>query len=161
MGDGFTVRPIGFIRSPYRSKGDAPEQGRFSGQVCEIELLPEFEAGLKDIETCSHLIVIYWLDRARRDVLLTPTPHDDHVHGVFSTRSPNRPNPLGFAVVELKGREGRRLWVVGLDALDGTPLIDLKPYSADIDSVPEARIGWFEEARKRREGKCGRSFPAS
>ncbi|RLA84363.1 MAG: hypothetical protein DRG31_05045, partial [Deltaproteobacteria bacterium] len=76
-------------------------------------------------------------------------------HGVFSTRSPDRPNPLGFAVVELKGREGRRLWVVGLDAIDGTPLIDLKPYSADIDSVPEARIGWFEEAKRREESAEG------
>ena len=142
----FSVKPIGLIRSTYSEKDQAPHQGRFSKEIAEIEVFPEFEDGLKDIESCTHLIVLYWLDRAKRDVLLTTPPHDTRVHGVFATRSPHRPNPIGFAVVELLERKGRILKVKGLDALNGTPVVDIKPYSSAIDSVSDARIGWFEEA---------------
>lgn len=145
----FRVRPIGVIRSPYKEKGEAPHQGRYSERVCEVEVFEEFAEGLKDIETCSHLILLYWLDRSKRDVLVAKTPHDTKPHGVFATRSPNRPNPIGFCVVRLLGREGRVLKVVGIDALDGTPLLDIKPYSGEVDAFPEARIGWFEEAKKK------------
>lgn len=148
----FVLEPIGVVRSPYREKGDAPHQGRFSQDVCLIEVFPKFEPALKDVETCSHLVVLYWFDRARRDVLLTRTPHGPKEHGVFATRSPNRPNPIGFSVVKLLERRGAKLRVLGLDALDGTLVLDIKPYSSEIDSVSEARIGWFEEAR-REKGK--------
>lgn len=145
----FEVSPIGVIRSPYKKNGEAPHQGRFSEEISEIEIFPEFEEGLKDIETCSHLIVLYWLDRAKRDTLKAIPPHDRREHGVFATRSPNRPNPIGFAVVKLLERNGRFLKVKWLDALDNTPVLDIKPYSSKIDSVEDAKIGWFEGERMR------------
>ena len=148
-----TLKPIGLIRSPYVKRGDAPHQGRFSQEVVQLEIFPEFEAGLKDIESCSHLIILYWLDRAKRNVLITTTPHDDEEHGVFATRSPNRPNPIGFQVVKLLERKDNKLKVMGLDAFDGTPILDLKPYSVELDSVPEAQIGWFEKAKGKRGGE--------
>lgn len=141
--------PVGRIRSPFKKKEDAPYQGRFAEEASEIEIYPEFEAGLKDIESCTHLIVLYWMHEAKRDVLLTQTPHDTEVHGIFATRSPNRPNPIGLSVVELLDREGRLLRVLGLDAIDETPVVDLKPYSAELDAIPHAKIGWFEKAKRR------------
>ncbi|MDI3502212.1 MAG: tRNA (adenine37-N6)-methyltransferase [Archaeoglobi archaeon] len=143
----FSVKPIGVIRSPYKEKSDAPHQGRFSKEIFEIEVFPEFEEGLKDVETCSHLIVLYWLHKADRNKLIAIPPHDKREHGVFATRSPHRPNPIGFAVVELVERDGRILKVRGLDALDGTPVIDIKPYSSAVDCVENAKIGWFEEVK--------------
>ncbi|MET1123873.1 MAG: tRNA (N6-threonylcarbamoyladenosine(37)-N6)-methyltransferase TrmO [Archaeoglobaceae archaeon] len=142
----FDVKPIGIIKSPYKSPSEAPRQGRFSKEIVEIEIFPEFEDGLRDIETCSHLIVLYWLHLAERDKLIVVPPHDTREHGVFATRSPSRPNPIGFAVVELLDRNGRVLKVRGLDAIDGTPVVDIKPYSSEIDSIGNAKIGWFEEA---------------
>ncbi|ACS90911.1 MAG TPA: tRNA (N6-threonylcarbamoyladenosine(37)-N6)-methyltransferase TrmO [Thermococcaceae archaeon] len=143
------LRPIGVIRSPYKSPLECPSQGRLSEEIFIVEVFPEFEGGLKDVETCTHLILLYWLDKARRDVLTAMPPHDKKEHGVFATRSPHRPNPIGFAVVELIERRGRKLIVKGLDALDGTPVIDIKPYSSAIDCVENAKIGWFEEVNKK------------
>ena len=131
----FNVKPIGLIRSPYKDLEEAPRQGRFSKEICEIEVFPEFEEGLKGIEERSHLIVLYWLDRAERDKLLARPPHENRIYGVFATRSPHRPNPIGFAVVELLERSGRLLKVRGLDAIDGTPVVDIKPYFPEIDCV--------------------------
>jgi tRNA-Thr(GGU) m(6)t(6)A37 methyltransferase TsaA len=114
-----------------------------------LEVLPEFAGGLRDIEGFSHLFVLWVFDRsAGYDLLVTP-PTDDRPHGVFATRAPRRPNPLGLTVVELLGREGARLRVRGLDMLDGTPVLDLKPY---LSSLPADRLrrGWLEEAERRR-----------
>jgi len=141
------VKPIGIIRTPYKRLEDAPYQGRFSKDICEIEVFKEYEEGLKDVETCTHLIILYWLDRARRDVLIACPPHDRKIHGVFATRSPNRPNPIGFSVVELIERKGNVLKIKGIDAIDGTPLIDIKPYFPEIDAVTDAKVGWFEMAK--------------
>ncbi|PLV58777.1 tRNA (N6-threonylcarbamoyladenosine(37)-N6)-methyltransferase TrmO [Thermotoga sp. KOL6] len=146
----FYVKPIGVIRSPYKDVSECPFQGRFSQETFVLEIFPEYEKGLKDIETCSHLIVLYWLDRARRDSLIAVPPHDRKEHGVFSTRSPHRPNPIGFAVVEILEVKGRNLLVKGLDAIDGTPILDIKPYSSKIDCVEEAKIGWFEKAKEKK-----------
>jgi len=139
--------PIGVIHSPYKSKGDAPFQGRSSKEIMELEIYTEYADGLKDVEEATHLIVLYWFDRAQRDILQTKTPHGPEIHGVFACRSPNRPNPIAFSVAELLSREGNRLMVRGLEALDGTPIVDIKPYSAHIDSIPGARIGWFDERK--------------
>ncbi|SFQ99006.1 tRNA-Thr(GGU) m(6)t(6)A37 methyltransferase TsaA [Desulfoscipio geothermicus DSM 3669] len=139
--------PIGVVHSIYKSKGDAPFQGRDASEITELEIYPEFTAGLKDIEDATHLIVLYWLDRARRDILQTKTPHGPDVHGVFACRSPNRPNPIAFCVAELLSRKGNRLVVQGLEALDGSPVVDIKPYSSHIDSVPGARIRWFDKQK--------------
>ena len=114
-----------------------------------IEILEEFEAGLLDVEGFSHLFVIWVFDRSEGFELTGVPPTDTRPHGVFATRSPRRPNPLGLTVVRLLGREGRRLRVSGLDMLDGTPVLDLKPY---LTSVPDAdlRRGWLAEAEERR-----------
>lgn len=133
---------IGIVRSPYKDRTGAPFQGRHRNDVSTLEVLEDFEPALLDIEKCSHLIVLYWQDKGDRSVLQTRTPWGPEIHGAFATRSPNRPNPIGLCVVELLKREGRFLKVKGMDALDGSPLVDIKPYSSGIDSVENATIGW-------------------
>lgn len=129
--------PIGVIHSPYKVKGDAPHQGRLSPTASEIEIFPEYADGLKDIAERAHLIILYWLDRADRGTLTAIPPHSKKEHGVFATRSPDRPNPIGLAVVDNLGIDGARLIVRGLDAFDGTPVLDIKPYSPEIDCIKE------------------------
>ena len=144
------MRPIGFVRSPY---GDTSEIPKGCGARHEaeglIEVLPEFEAGLQDIEGFSHLFIIWVFDRAGACELVGRPPTDERTHGVFATRSPRRPNPIGLTVVRLVGREGRRLRVAGVDLLDGTPVLDIKPY---LSGVPddELRRGWLAEAEARK-----------
>jgi formylmethanofuran dehydrogenase subunit E len=127
--------PIGVIHSPYRKKGDAPHQGRLSPTTSEIEIFPEYADGLGDIAELQHLIILYWLDRADRRTLTAIPPHSKKAHGVFATRSPNRPNPIGLAVIDLLGINGERLIARGLDAFEGTPVLDIKPYSPEIDCI--------------------------
>jgi tRNA-Thr(GGU) m(6)t(6)A37 methyltransferase TsaA len=145
------MRPVGFVRSAFTDTAQIPK-GPGAEHVAEgeIEVLPEFEAGLLDIEGFSHLYVIWAFDRAAGFSLTGIPPTDDRPHGVFATRSPRRPNPIGLTVVELLGREGRRLRVRGVDMLDGTPVLDLKPY---LSSVPTEKLrrGWLAEAEARRE----------
>jgi tRNA-Thr(GGU) m(6)t(6)A37 methyltransferase TsaA len=131
----FEIQSIGYVRSPYKEKMDAPRQGRLSDTVSEIVIDNQYLPGLGDIEKKSHLIILSWFDRADRTVLRATPPHEKIEHGVFATRSPNRPNPIAFSVVDLLGRKGNILQVRGLDALDGTPIVDIKPYSPDIDCV--------------------------
>ena len=144
-------KQIGVIRSPYREQKHAPFQGRHARDESTLEVFKDYESALRDIDQCSHLIVLYWQDKANRNALQTRTPWGPETHGVFATRSPNRPNPIGFCVVELLERNGRLLKVRGMDALDGSPLIDIKPYSPQIDSVPHARIGWHKKRDLRPE----------
>jgi tRNA-Thr(GGU) m(6)t(6)A37 methyltransferase TsaA len=132
----FTIRPIGYVRSPYREKQDAPRQGRLSDTVSEIVIDEQYLPGLEGVERRSHLIVLSWFDQADRTLLRATPPHRTVEHGVFATRSPDRPNPVAFSVVDLLGRDGNILRVRGLDALDGTPIVDIKPYSPEIDCVP-------------------------
>jgi len=139
------LEPIGVIHTPYRRREDIPRQGRLSSELCEIEVFPQFAPALKDIEQCTHLFVIFWLHLGDRSRLTATPPHDGKEHGVFATRSPNRPNPLALDIVELQGVEQNRLRVLGMDALDGSILLDIKPYSADIDSLPQARIAWQKD----------------
>ena len=129
---------IGVIHSPYQERKEAPRQGRLSDNEMILEIFPEFELALKDTERLSHLIVLYWGDRSNRDVLQSRTPFSSTPVGVFSSRSPNRPNPIAFCVADLIRREGNRLIVRGVDALDGSPLLDIKAYAAAIDSFPDA-----------------------
>ena len=118
-------------------EGDAPHQGRLSPTTSEIEIFPEFAEGLKDVAERPHLIILYWFDRADRGTLTAIPPHSKKEHGVFATRSPDRPNPIGLAVVDLLSIDGNRITVRGLDAFDGTPVLDIKPYSPEIDCVRE------------------------
>ncbi len=136
----FEVKPIGIIRSLYETKEEAPRQG---GEVIsEIEIFDAFEDGLKDIDGFSHLHVFYWLHQSVQYSLSVKTPWDEPHHGLFATRSPNRPNPLGYSVVQLIRREKNVLKVKGLDAIEGTPVVDIKPYFPDIDARPKASRGW-------------------
>jgi tRNA-Thr(GGU) m(6)t(6)A37 methyltransferase TsaA len=136
---------IGIVHSKYKQQGDAPFQGRHANDECTLEVFVEYEPALQDTEKCSHLIVLYWMGKAKRTTLQTRTPWGPGIHGVFATRSPNRPNPVGICVVELLACSGRFLRVRGMDALDGSSLVDMKPYSTQVDSVEEARIGWQQE----------------
>jgi len=150
----FTPRPIGFVRSPFQKTREVPK-GLGAKHEAEgtLEILPEFEPGLADIEGFSHLFVLWEFDHSQGFDLLGTPPSDDRPHGVFATRSPRRPNPIGLTVVELLRRDGGRLHVRGVDMLDGTPILDIKPY---LSSVPpeQLRRGWLAEAESRR-GKAG------
>lgn len=129
------LKQIGIIHSPYKETKDAPRQGRNSDNICEIEIFPEFQKGLDGTERCTYLIVLWWGDRAERDLLKVIPPHDREERGVFSTRSPARPNPIGLSLVKVLDHKGNRLKVLWLDAIDRTPLIDIKPYSPGLDAI--------------------------
>jgi tRNA-Thr(GGU) m(6)t(6)A37 methyltransferase TsaA len=152
--DVVTMRPIGWVRSPYRDASEIPKglgaEHRAEG---EIEIRPELEAGLADIEGFSHLFVLWVFHKSTEVRLFGVPPTDDRPHGVFATRSPRRPNPIGLTVVELLGREGNRLRVRGIDMIDGSPVLDIKPY---LSSVPaeQLRRGWLDEAEARRAAKA-------
>jgi tRNA (adenine37-N6)-methyltransferase len=147
----FTMRAIGFVRSPYDRKSAIPKGPDARHEADGVlDVLPEFERGLQDIDGFSHLFVIWVFDRAEPgDVLSARPPTDDRQHGVFATRSPQRPNPLGLTVVELLRRDGSRLHVRGVDMLDGTPVLDIKPYLSGIPA-DQLRRGWLAEAEARR-----------
>lgn len=145
----FSFRPIGFVHSRYTATAQIPKgPGAEHSAEGVLELLPEFEPGLTDIEGFSHLYVLWVFDRAEGHDLLSVPPTDDRAHGVFATRAPRRPNPIGLTVVRLLRREGNRLFVRGLDMLDGTPIVDLKPYLSSIPSG-EIKRGWLAEAEAR------------
>jgi tRNA (adenine37-N6)-methyltransferase len=150
----FTPWPIGFVSSPYKEASEIPK-GLGTRHEAEgiITVLPDFELGLTDIEGFSHLIVIWEFDRSEHFELLGTPPSDNRKHGVFATRSPRRPNPIGLTVVELLRREKANLHVRGVDMLDGTPILDIKPY---LSSIPEAslRRGWLEDAEARDNGNA-------
>lgn len=133
------IKPIGIIHSPYKETKDAPRQGRLSEATSVIEILPEYEDGLKDIEKAAHLIILYWGHLSQRDVLQTTTPFGPEVKGVFACRSQNRPNPIAFCVADLVQRYRNTLIVRGVDAIDGSFLLDIKPYSSAIDSIVQAK----------------------
>lgn len=135
------LNPVGVIHTLYKERGQAPRQGRLSENEATLEIFPPFAPALKGIERCSHLIVLYWGDRANREVLQSPTPFSEAPVGVFASRSPNRPNPIAFCVADLIRSEGNRLIVRGVDALDGSPLLDIKAYVPALDCVPEAAAG--------------------
>lgn len=151
----YTMKPIGRVRSPFSSTSEIPKGiGARHDELGAIEIDPSLEAGLADIEGFSHLYVIWVFDRAGDAELEARPPSDDRPHGVFATRSPRRPNPIGLTVVELVGRDGNSLSVRGVDMLDGTPVLDLKPY---LSSVPPDRLrrGWLETAERRAAERGG------
>lgn len=150
MIDNVLMRPIGFVRSPYSETAQVPKGfGAQHEAEGTIEILPEYELGLTDIEGFSHLYVIWVFDRSDGCELLGTPPTDTKPHGVFATRSPRRPNPIGLTVLKLVRRDGPKLQVVGVDMLDGTPILDIKPY---LSKIPESdlRRGWLGEAETRR-----------
>jgi tRNA (adenine37-N6)-methyltransferase len=150
------MRPIGTIHSPFAEKEDTPIQGAFEPDALgQVEVFEEFEEGLKDIEGFSHLMLLYHFDRAGNVKLARPTFLDDVPHGVFACRHPCRPNGIGLSVVRLLRREGRILHMAEIDVLDGTPLLDIKPYVPRFDCRPDATSGWIE-GKERRPKPAGR-----
>lgn len=131
---------IGRIRTPWATRGDCPKNGLQTQEICTLAVNPPFADGLQNVEGASHLIVLYWMDEAARDLVLQRPRHADGSRGTFSLRSPVRPNPVALSVVELLGRDGATLSVRGLDCRDGTPLLDIKPYYATTDSRPGATV---------------------
>jgi len=129
-----TLHPVGYVRSPYKKRADVPRQGRLSDEIAEIVIDPRYQECLFRLEGTKQLIVLAWFDRARRNLMHVTPPGTDIEHGVFATRSPDRPNPIGFSVVDLIGIKDGVLEVRGLDSLDGTPVIDIKPYITEFDS---------------------------
>jgi tRNA-Thr(GGU) m(6)t(6)A37 methyltransferase TsaA len=142
---------IGRIHTPWKERRECPKnarEARASGTVCTIELDPRWVQAVQGVETCSHLVVLYWMDRARRDLVFQVPAHYGTGRGTFALRSPVRPNPIALSVVKLLKVEGARLEVVGLDCLDGTPLLDLKPYFASTDAIADAEVGWHAETKR-------------
>ena len=143
------LKIIGVVHSLYKTTADAPFQG--NDKISKIEISKEYEGGLKDIEGFTHLHVFYWLHKSKGFSLLVTTPWDTIPHGLFTTRSPHRPNPIGHAVVELVEQKDNILSVRGLDAIEGTPVIDIKPYIKKLDVKTDAISGWIEKTNLERD----------
>jgi len=145
------MHPIGFIHSFYSDTQQVPK-GLGTKHTMEgtLEILPEFAAGLQDLEGYSHLFIIWLFHKARGYELIGTPPTDNLPHGVFSTRSPRRPNPIGLTVAELIRRKGTTLYLRGIDMLDGTPVLDVKPYTSSIP-MEKLRRGWLGDAERRSE----------
>jgi tRNA-Thr(GGU) m(6)t(6)A37 methyltransferase TsaA len=141
----FVMQPIGVIRTPFAEGDQIPIQPAFSQATGRVEVYPEYAEGLQDIEGFSHIILLYALHRSS-GYALRVTPFLDHrLRGVFATRHPRRPNPIGMSVVRLLARRGSNLEVEGIDVLDGTPLLDIKPYVPDFDLKADAHAGWYDD----------------
>ncbi len=147
------LRPIGALSTPFATRADCPRNGRQidPAPLCHATVLAEFAAGLAGLEGFSHLIVLYWMDQARPGDLVFTPPFDTAPRGVFATRSPSRPNPIGLSVVRFEGFAAPdRLRLRYLDCVDGTPLLDIKPYLATTDAEPDATLGWLAPHAGRR-----------
>ncbi|MFC3075653.1 tRNA (N6-threonylcarbamoyladenosine(37)-N6)-methyltransferase TrmO [Shinella pollutisoli] len=138
---------IGRIRTPWTSRMETPRQGRHDGPTCTLEVSEPWTAALRGIERFARLEVLYWLDRSRRDLVLQSPASNGEVHGTFSLRSPVRPNPIGTSIVVLERVEGSRVHVRGLDCLDGTPLLDIKPDRTLFKPIAPPQKGDFETAK--------------
>jgi len=145
----FAFQSIGLIHSPFTGKQQTPIQPSRSNALGAVEVFPQFADGLEGVEGFSHLILLYIFDRSEGFSLRVQPFLDDRTHGIFATRYPYRPNPLGLSVVRLLKRDGHRLEIAGVDVLDKTPLLDIKPYVPDFDVFPgEIRAGWYETRSK-------------
>jgi len=131
--------PIGKIHSDYKTKEDAPRQGKLARNISTIEIFDAYVDGIKEVKDMTHIIVLYWGDQSNRQVIRTKTPFSTTEIGVFATRSPNRPNPIAFCVCEVVDVSDHEIKVRYLDALDGSSVLDLKVYSSELDSYPEAK----------------------
>ena len=146
------LKPIGIIHTPYKEPKGIPIQGKFKkGVKGLIRLFPEYRAGLKDIDGFSHLILIYYFNRSKEERLVGKPFLEDKEHGVFAIRSPHRPNHIGFSIVKLEKVEGNTVTFSEVDMLDGTPLLDIKPYVAHFDSRKNVKNGWVERHFRGRK----------
>jgi tRNA-Thr(GGU) m(6)t(6)A37 methyltransferase TsaA len=138
------IRPIGVVRSPYKEKVEAPRQGTAGGAKGTVELLPGFEDAVSDLETFDRIWILFWFDQAEGWRPKVLPPRSEEKRGVFATRSPHRPNPIGITAVRLERVSGLVLHVADLDLVDGTPVIDIKPYIPYADAFPDASSGWVD-----------------
>ena len=147
-------QPIGTIRSPFADPERMPIQpSGAKGVRGRVEMLPEYVEGLKDLEGFSHIVLIYHFHEAGEGKLTVVPFMDTQPRGVFATRAPVRPNAIGLSVVRLAGIEGGILHIENVDVIDGTPLLDIKPYVPEFDEQKKVRIGWLEQAKDRVERK--------
>jgi len=144
----FIMRPIGVIHSPFTDKKQTPIQPTRSQAVGQVEVYPEFAEGLQDVEGLLHVILLYVFHCSSGYTLRVKPFLDDALHGLFATRYPCRPNPIGLSIVRLIARHGNVLEIEGVDMLDGTPLLDIKPYVPDFDARENVRVGWYETRSK-------------
>ena len=144
----FPMKPVGVIHSPFTDKKKTPIQPVRSEALGKVEVYPEYAEGLEDLEGFSHIILLYVFDRSQGYSLMVTPFLDDKQHGLFATRHPHRPNPIGLSIVRLLERKGNLLEIEGVDVLDGTPLLDIKPYVPDFDLHPEASTGWYGQRSK-------------
>ena len=145
----FVMQTIGIIHSPFNEKKQTPIQASRSQAVGSVEVYPEFADGLKDIEAFSHIYLLYAFHNSSGYTLQVKPFLDDKEHGLFATRYPYRPNPIGISIVHLLSRKGSILNIEGVDVLDGTPLLDIKPYVPDFDLRTDVRVGWYEKRSKK------------
>ena len=138
-----SMHPIGVIHSPFVDKSQTPIQSSRSQARGSVEIYPDYAEGLQDLEGFSHIFLLYVFHESSGYSLLVKPFLDDQLHGVFSTRYPYRPNPIGLSVVQLIDRRNNSLEVEGIDVLDDTPLLDIKPYVPEFDVRSETRIGWY------------------
>ncbi|MFC1885125.1 tRNA (N6-threonylcarbamoyladenosine(37)-N6)-methyltransferase TrmO [Thermodesulfobacteriota bacterium] len=143
---------IGIVRTPYKTKSGVPIQGVFGpDSEGEAEIFKEYEEGLKDIEGFSHIIIIYLFHLSQGYELVCRPYMEDKLHGVFSMRAPRRPNPIGFSVVKLRKRKGRTLYLSEVDMLDGTPILDIKPFVPKFDHREGTRVGWMKDSLRDKD----------
>jgi tRNA-Thr(GGU) m(6)t(6)A37 methyltransferase TsaA len=145
----FIMKPIGVIHSPFTDKAQTPIQPTRSPAIGQVEVYPEFSDGLQDLEGFSHIFLLYIFHQSNGYTLRVKPFLDSQLHGLFATRYPCRPNPIGLSVVRLLARRDNILDIEGVDVLDGTPLIDIKPYIHDFDAPTETRSGWYETRNNR------------
>jgi len=140
------IKPIGIIHTPYKEPKGIPIQGKFEkGVKGTVRLFPEYQAGLKDIEGFSHIILIYYFDRSKEEKLTSRPFLEDEIHGIFAIRSPHRPNHIGFSIVKLGSVKDGIITFSEVDILDGTPLLDIKPYVKHFDSRDKVKNGWIDK----------------
>ena len=148
-------KPIGTVHSPYKEKNEAPIQPKYSEEEGQIEIFPEFADGLKDLEGFSHIWVIFVFHKSENYNLHVKPYLDEEARGVFACRAPRRPNPIGMSLVKLENRNGNILNIKGLDMLDGSPVLDIKPYIGDFDELSDVKIGWLEGKVQQAPDKTG------
>lgn len=151
MDDELKIEPIGVIETPFREPAGTPIQpSRANGARGKVRVKPQFWAGLKDLAGFERIWLIYWLHRAPGSTLLVTPFLDQQQHGVFATRAPARPTPIGVSAVRLMGIEEGAIDVADVDMIDGSPLLDIKPYVPEFDSYPGSKAGWFEQSGSRQ-----------
>jgi tRNA-Thr(GGU) m(6)t(6)A37 methyltransferase TsaA len=144
------LEPIGIVHSPFKQSAGTPIQASVAqGAIGTVEVSPTFADGLKDLDGFDRIWLLYWFDRAAPPKLIVTPYMDDQSHGVFATRAPARPNPIGMSAVRLLQREGCTLHVADVDILDGTPLLDIKPYVPQFDHLAAERTGWLQQVSNR------------